>query len=73
MPSAHHAAASAAALSAFPQRGGEAGSASLRDYLREMQDGGADNGDIAEVQENLRALRSRVEHYAKQRAGGRRY
>ncbi len=73
MPSAHHAAASAAALSAFPQRGGEAGSASLRDYLREMQNDGADNGDIAEVQENLRALRSRVEHYAKQRAGGRRY
>lgn len=73
MPSAHHLAASAAALSAFPPRNDEADAASLRDYLREMQDSTTDNGDIAEVQENLRALRSRVEHYAKQRAGGRRY
>jgi polysaccharide biosynthesis transport protein len=71
MPSAHHAAASAAALSAFPQRG-DAAPASLRDYLREMRDNDDDNGDIVEVQENLRALRSRVEHYAKLRAGGRR-
>lgn len=71
MPSAHHAAASAAALSAFPTRG-HAASASLHDYLREMQDDEKDGRDIAEVQENLRALRSRVEHYAKLRAGGRR-
>ena len=73
VPSAHHVAASAAALSAFPPRSDEADAASLRDYLREMQDSTTDNGDIAEVQENLRVLRSRVEHYAKQRAGGRRY
>jgi succinoglycan biosynthesis transport protein ExoP len=72
MPSAHHAAASAAALNAFPQRG-DAASADLRDYLREMQDNNTDNGDMAEVQENLRALRSRVEHYAKLRTGGQRY
>jgi succinoglycan biosynthesis transport protein ExoP len=72
MPSAHHAAASAAALNAFSQRG-DAASADLRDYLREMQDNNADNGDMAEVQENLRALRSRVEHYAKLRTGGQRY
>lgn len=71
MPSTHHAAASAAALSAFPQYQ-DTGSASLRDYLRQMQDADSDDGDIAQVQENLRALRSRVEHYAKLRAGGRR-
>jgi succinoglycan biosynthesis transport protein ExoP len=71
MPSAHHAAASAAALNAFPQRG-DAASASLQDYLRQMQDNDTDDRDIAEVQENLRALRSRVEHYAKLRTGGRR-
>ncbi|WP_068957961.1 GumC family protein [Pararhizobium polonicum] len=69
MPSVHHAAASAAALSAFPQHQATA-SAGLRDSLREMQDNDAD--DIAQVQENLRALRSRVEHYAKLRAGGQR-
>ncbi|WP_426229060.1 GumC family protein [Pararhizobium sp. DWP3-4] len=71
MPSAHHAAASAAALNAFPQRT-DAASASLQDYLRQMQDSDTDDRDMVEVQENLRALRSRVEHYAKLRAGGRR-
>jgi succinoglycan biosynthesis transport protein ExoP len=72
MPSVHHAAASAAALSAFPHRG-DSTPPDLRDYLREMQDDDADQSDIAEVQENLRALRSRVEHYTKLRTGGRRY
>lgn len=70
MPSAHHAAASAAALSVFPQRPDMTPSG-LRDYLREMQDKDVDGNDIALVQENLRALRNRVEHYAKLRAGGR--
>jgi len=70
-PSAHHAAASAAALNAFPQRP-DAASASLQDYLRQMQDNATDDRDMAEVQENLRALRSRVEHYAKLRTAGRR-
>lgn len=71
MPSAHHAAASAAALNAFPQRV-DAASASLQDYLRQMQGSDTDDRDIAEVQENLRALRFRVEHYAKLRTGSRR-
>ncbi len=70
MPSAHHAAASAAALSVFPQRQDTTPS-DLRDYLRAMQDKDADDSDIAHVQENLRALRYRVEHYTKLRAGGR--
>ncbi|WP_428427579.1 GumC family protein [Pararhizobium sp.] len=71
MPSAHHAAASAAALNAFPQRP-DAAPASLQDYLRQMQDNATGDRDMAEVQENLRALRSRVEHYAKLRTAGRR-
>lgn len=71
MPSAHHVAASAAALSAFPVQE-EATPPSLRDYLREMQAHDEDDGNIAQVQEDLRALRSRVEHYAKLRGGGRR-
>ncbi|MBP1861895.1 GumC family protein [Rhizobium herbae] len=70
-PSVHHAAASAAALSAFPQRD-DAASTGLRDYLRRMQDNDGDDDNIAQVQEDLRALRSRVEHYAKLRTGGRR-
>ena len=71
MPSAHHAAASAAAASAFPQRN-DVASVNLQDYRREMQHGKPDDGDMAEVQENLRALRLRVEHYAKLKAGSRR-
>ncbi|CAN7204604.1 GumC family protein [Pararhizobium sp. LjRoot238] len=68
MPSVHHAAASAAALSAFPARRDTAPSA-LRDYLREQDQG---SGGMAQVQQDMRALRSRVEHYASSRTSGRR-
>lgn len=61
MPSAHHAAASAAALSAVPAR---------RDIAPSNLTQGSD--DMAQVQQDLRALRSRVEHYANSRTSTRR-
>ncbi|WP_349437293.1 GumC family protein [Pararhizobium sp. A13] len=61
MPSVHHAAASAAALSAVPAR---------RDIAPSNLNQGRD--DMAQVQQDLRALRSRVEHYANSRTSGRR-
>ncbi|MEK1931475.1 MAG: GumC family protein [Pararhizobium sp.] len=61
MPSAHHAAASAAALSAVPAR---------RDIASSNLTQGSD--DMAQVQQDLRALRSRVEHYANSRTSTRR-
>ncbi|CAN7229815.1 GumC family protein [Pararhizobium sp. LjRoot255] len=67
-PSVHHAAASAAALSAFPARRDTAPSI-LSDYLHQQDRG---SGNMAQVQEDLRALRARVERYARSRAGEQR-
>jgi succinoglycan biosynthesis transport protein ExoP len=61
MPSAHHAAAAAAALSAVPAR---------RDFAPSNLNQGHD--EMAQVQQDLCALRSRVEHYANSRTSERR-
>jgi polysaccharide biosynthesis transport protein len=68
MASVHHAAASAAALSAFPARRDTAPSI-LSDYLHQQDRG---SGNVVQVQEDLRALRARVERYARSRAGEQR-
>ena len=68
MPSAHHAAATSAAFSAAsphhdPRQAGFAG------YPRDISAQDREADDIAKVQANLRALRSRVETYARLRTG----
>ena len=63
MPSVHHAAASAAALSVLPVRR-DAAPSRLSDHPRKQDQ---DSGNMAQVQADLRALRARVERYARSR------
>ncbi|WP_275788931.1 GumC family protein [Pararhizobium gei] len=69
-PAAHHASATAAALSAL-QAGKRDEPSELRSYLREMQEKDRETEGFEQVQAEMRALRSRVEDYARLRAGGR--
>lgn len=67
-PSPHHAEASSAALSAFPVR--QPGTPDYaRDDPRENRGYERQDGNVAKVHADLRALRSRVEHYARLRTG----
>ncbi len=68
MPAAHHAEASAAALSALPVRHAAATDYE-RDYPYDNRGYEREDGNVAQVQADLRALRSRVEHYARLRTG----
>ncbi|MBB5533902.1 GumC family protein [Rhizobium giardinii] len=68
VPSVHHAAASAAALSVLPARR-DAAPSLLSDHPRKQD---KDSGNMAQVQADLRALRARVERYARSRPSERR-
>ena len=63
VPSVHHAAASAAALSVLPARR-DAAPSLLSDHPPKQDQ---DSGNMAQVQADLRALRARVERYARSR------
>lgn len=63
-PSSHHVDASAAAASAFPHRHMDADAHDDHDLAARTR---AHDEELAEVQDNLRALRSRVEQYANRR------
>ncbi|WP_438750154.1 GumC family protein [Pararhizobium sp. O133] len=67
-PSPHHAEASSAALSAFPVQQPVVPDYD-RDYPRDNRGYEREDGNVAKVHADLRALRSRVEHYARLRTG----